>query len=203
MGRGLPTTRHCQSKSLPVKKLTSNAQWGRVIAMTKVDLNDVSMAHSHYRSARNEMINTAIAAHLDGESANNIARKLDSVSGLSRPRILEILAVGRRVAATQQILDDDDAFHDLHVHGGEPEEIIVHLVPRSTTPLGAEAAHRLWIALAQKGLTIAARIVDGQTINDQRLVDASDPEAALARLADVPLFSPDFVDITIVNLPSA
>lgn len=198
----VPATRYCQSKSLLVKKLTGKVPWRKVDVMTKTDLNDVSMAHTQYQIARAEMIDTAIAAHLDGESANSIARELDRVSGLSRPRVLEILAAGRRAAATQQILNDD-AFRDLFVHRSvDPEEAVVHLVPRSTTPLGTEIAHRLWIALAQKGLTIAARFIESDT-NGDCLIDSSDPEATLARFATVPLDSPDFFDITIVNLPTA
>jgi hypothetical protein len=169
--------------------------------MTETTMDDLSRANTRHWMAREEMIKTAVAANLSGVSANDIVRELSSVPGLNRNSILAILGAGRRVAATQEILDADPAYEHLYVHlGGDFEKGNAHLVSMSKTPLGAEAAHRLWIALARQGLTIAAQVVEGNTAWEGRMIDAPDPEAALAQLAEFSLGTPDYVSVDIVNI---
>lgn len=164
-------------------------------------LEDLRSARTRHWMTREDLVKTAIAANLDGTTANDIVRELARIPGLNRNSILAILAAGRRVAATQEILDADPAFEHLHVHlTSEFEKGIAHLNSMSKTPLGAEAAHRLWVALAQRGLTIAARVVEGNTPWEGSMIPAPDPEAALAKLAEVGLGSPDYVSIDIVNI---
>ena len=138
-------------------------------------MNDLDRVSARYFDARRELLEAMIAAHLGGGSANQIARRVSSVPGLNRNRVLTILAAARRAHTAETIIAESTDYQDLRVELDEIDFDLAWISSMSEAPLGDDRAHRPWTALTRHGLTIAS--------HRNKAVPVDDPQAALASLA--------------------